>query len=178
MAKAQGGSLNPSEITGMCGRLRCCLIYEYEQYVQARKKLPKQGKRVGTSFGEGKVVALFPLKETALIDLGDRRLELHREEIVPLQEWRALQEKAAKECDRSESCTCGRKESDLSPDEPPERAKRPGSELQRPQRKTSHRSKKGAKDTAKAPPTSDESDDGRDGKPGSTRRRRRRRRRR
>ena len=37
MAKAQGISLNPTEITGMCGRLRCCLIYEYEQYIEARK---------------------------------------------------------------------------------------------------------------------------------------------
>ena len=95
MAKAQGVSLSPSEITGMCGRLRCCLIYEYEQYVQARKNLPKQGKRVGTPYGEGKVVSLFPLKDTALIDLGERRLEVQREEIMPLEEWRALQERAA-----------------------------------------------------------------------------------
>ena len=42
MAKAQGISLDPSEITGMCGRLRCCLIYEYEQYVVARKVLPNK----------------------------------------------------------------------------------------------------------------------------------------
>ncbi|RPI93254.1 MAG: hypothetical protein EHM39_12980, partial [Chloroflexi bacterium] len=48
MAKAQGISLNPTEITGMCGRLRCCLIYEYEQYVEARKQLPKRNKRIGT----------------------------------------------------------------------------------------------------------------------------------
>jgi cell fate regulator YaaT (PSP1 superfamily) len=109
MAKAQGISLNPSEITGMCGRLRCCLIYEYEQYVEARKTLPKQGKRVGTSHGEGKVISLFPLKETALIDLGDRRVEVHREEIVPLEEWRALQEKAAQGCDRGGNCTCGQR---------------------------------------------------------------------
>ena len=48
MAKEQGISLTPTEITGMCGRLRCCLIYEYEQYVEARKKLPKRNKRVVT----------------------------------------------------------------------------------------------------------------------------------
>jgi hypothetical protein len=48
MAKEQGISLTPSEITGMCGRLRCCLVYEYEQYVEARKQLPKRGKRVVT----------------------------------------------------------------------------------------------------------------------------------
>ncbi len=48
MAKEQGISLTPTEITGMCGRLRCCLIYEYEQYVEARKNLPKRNKRVVT----------------------------------------------------------------------------------------------------------------------------------
>jgi cell fate regulator YaaT (PSP1 superfamily) len=98
-----------TEFSGLCGRLRCCLIYEYEQYIEARKHLPKQGKRVGTPQGAGKVVSLFPLKETALIDLGDRRIEVHREEIIPLEEWRALQEKAAQECDHGENCTCGRK---------------------------------------------------------------------
>ncbi len=60
MAKEQGISLTPSEITGMCGRLRCCLIYEYEQYVAARKELPKRNKRVVTPDGEGKVVDVFP----------------------------------------------------------------------------------------------------------------------
>ncbi len=51
MAKDQGISLTPNEITGMCGRLRCCLIYEYEQYVEARKQLPKRNKRVDHSQG-------------------------------------------------------------------------------------------------------------------------------
>jgi len=55
MAKAQGISLSPQEITGMCGRLRCCLVYEYEQYVEARKHLPRVGKLIGTPHGEGKV---------------------------------------------------------------------------------------------------------------------------
>jgi hypothetical protein len=116
MAKAQGVSLNPSEITGMCGRLRCCLLYEYEQYIQARKNLPKQGKRVGTPYGEGKVVSLFALRESALVDLGERRVEVHREEIVPLEEWRALQRKAAQPCDHGENCTCGRKGGSTSDD--------------------------------------------------------------
>ncbi|MDQ7027394.1 MAG: regulatory iron-sulfur-containing complex subunit RicT, partial [Anaerolineae bacterium] len=67
MAKAQGISLNPSEITGMCGRLRCCLVYEYEQYVQARKKLPRRNKRIGTSFGEGKVIDVHPLRDAVTV---------------------------------------------------------------------------------------------------------------
>jgi cell fate regulator YaaT (PSP1 superfamily) len=49
MAKDQGISLTPSEITGMCGRLRCCLVYEYEAYVEARKQLPKRGKEKAKS---------------------------------------------------------------------------------------------------------------------------------
>jgi cell fate regulator YaaT (PSP1 superfamily) len=62
MAKEQGISLTPTEITGMCGRLRCCLIYEYDTYVEARSKLPKRNKRVRTPQGEGKVVDVIPLR--------------------------------------------------------------------------------------------------------------------
>ncbi len=70
MAKEQGISLTPSEITGMCGRLRCCLIYEYDNYVEARAKLPKRNKRVITPEGEGKVVDVIPLRESVTVDLG------------------------------------------------------------------------------------------------------------
>lgn len=69
MAKEQGISLTPTEITGMCGRLRCCLIYEYENYIEARKLLPKRNKRVITPDGEGKVVDVFPLRGTVLVEL-------------------------------------------------------------------------------------------------------------
>ncbi len=62
MAKTQGISLTPAEITGMCGRLRCCLIYEYEHYAENRKLLPKRNKRVMTPVGEGKVIDVLPLK--------------------------------------------------------------------------------------------------------------------
>ena len=71
MAKAQGISLNPSEITGMCGRLRCCLVYEYEQYVEARQKLPRRNKRVGTPYGEGRVLDQYPLKDAVLVEIGE-----------------------------------------------------------------------------------------------------------
>jgi cell fate regulator YaaT (PSP1 superfamily) len=67
MAKEQGISLTPTEITGMCGRLRCCLAYEFEQYTEARKTLPKKNKRVLTPQGEGKVLEVFPLKRAVLI---------------------------------------------------------------------------------------------------------------
>ncbi|PKO18515.1 MAG: stage 0 sporulation family protein [Chloroflexi bacterium HGW-Chloroflexi-10] len=71
MAKEQGISLTPAEITGMCGRLRCCLIYEYEMYADNRKQLPKRNKRVLTPVGEGKVVDVLPLKMGVIVDLPD-----------------------------------------------------------------------------------------------------------
>lgn len=71
MAKEQGISLAPSEITGMCGRLRCCLMHEHEQYKEAKKHMPKRGKRVITPQGEGKVVRLNPLGQVVSVDLGE-----------------------------------------------------------------------------------------------------------
>ena len=107
MAKEQGISLNPQEITGMCGRLRCCLIYEYEQYVDARKALPKRGKEVGTPHGVGQVVDLLPLKEAALVQVGEATHVVHREDIQPLAELEAFQKKAAAPCGEGRGCMCG-----------------------------------------------------------------------
>ncbi|MFZ3070756.1 MAG: regulatory iron-sulfur-containing complex subunit RicT [Anaerolineaceae bacterium] len=69
MAKSQDISLTPSEITGMCGRLRCCLNYEHEMYVEARNNLPKRKKTVQTPLGEGKVVQVLPLSNSVVVDL-------------------------------------------------------------------------------------------------------------
>ena len=111
MAKAQGISLNPSEITGMCGRLRCCLVYEYEQYVEARRLLPRRNKRVGTPYGEGRVVDQLPLRDAVMVDLGDSgRKAVPRDELIPLEEFRRLAEKAKAPCDKhgDGSCECGK----------------------------------------------------------------------
>ncbi len=83
MAKAQGISLAPSEITGMCGRLRCCLIYEYDQYAEIVKKMPRRGKRVITPSGEGKVIEVNPLKETLTVSIegSNNREEFHYSEV-------------------------------------------------------------------------------------------------
>jgi len=112
MAKIQGISLNPSEITGMCGRLRCCLVYEYEQYVAARQQLPKKNKRVGTPFGEGKVIDIHPLQDavTVYFEEEGRRL-IKREDLIPLAEFEALQKKAKEPCDKhgDEPCDCGKR---------------------------------------------------------------------
>lgn len=110
MAKAQGISLNPSEITGMCGRLRCCLVYEYEQYVEARKQLPRKGKKVGSPFGEGKVIDVMPLRDAVMLYVdGMGRVTVEREDIIPLEELRALEQKAKAPCDKhgDGACDCG-----------------------------------------------------------------------
>ncbi|MGD9505643.1 MAG: stage 0 sporulation family protein [Syntrophobacteraceae bacterium] len=56
MAKEQNLSLNPGKISGACGRLMCCLQYEYETYRELKKHMPKIGKKIETSEGTGKVV--------------------------------------------------------------------------------------------------------------------------
>jgi cell fate regulator YaaT (PSP1 superfamily) len=58
VAKDQRLSLNPSQISGACGRLMCCLRYEHEFYVQSRKRFPKEGKIVATKLGEEKVLSI------------------------------------------------------------------------------------------------------------------------
>jgi len=114
MAKEQGLSLNPEEISGMCGRLRCCLVYEYENYVAARKLLPKRNKLVTTPRGPGKVMDVNPMKESVFVAVqeGDtmRVLEFMKDDLQPLEELEALQKKAASPCDRHESggCNCGK----------------------------------------------------------------------
>lgn len=111
MAKAQGISLNPTEITGMCGRLRCCLVYEYDQYVEARKHLPRKNKRIGTPFGEGKVIDVFPLRDAVAVIVDEVGYKVvHREDIVPLEELKALAAKAKAPCDKhgDEPCDCGK----------------------------------------------------------------------
>ena len=56
MAKEQGLSLNPEKISGLCGRLMCCLAFEYDGYVEMRKGMPKCGKTINTAQGCAKVL--------------------------------------------------------------------------------------------------------------------------
>ena len=83
MAKEQGISLTPAEITGMCGRLRCCLVYENDFYSECRKRLPKKNKHVVTPQGEGKVIEVFPLRDAVLVDIPEvGRREFKREQLT------------------------------------------------------------------------------------------------
>ena len=67
MAKEQNLSLNPTKISGVCGRLMCCLKYEQDHYEATRKRMPKIGKEVNTPEGFGTVVDLNILRETVTV---------------------------------------------------------------------------------------------------------------
>ncbi len=84
MGKAQEISLTPSEITGMCNRLRCCMAYEHEMYQEAARNLPRRKAQVRTPHGVGKVVGLLPLKGAVVVQLEDRRVEVPADEIEVL----------------------------------------------------------------------------------------------
>jgi cell fate regulator YaaT (PSP1 superfamily) len=90
VAKDQRLSLNPSQISGACGRLMCCLRYEHEYYVQSRKRFPKEGRILVTSVGEEKVIAndIFGDRVTLRGPEGDTR-------VVPLAELKAELEQRA-----------------------------------------------------------------------------------
>lgn len=72
MAKTQNLSLNPTKISGTCGRLMCCLKYEQDAYEDALKRLPKQDSFVVTPDGPGNVSDVNVLKETVHVKLDDR----------------------------------------------------------------------------------------------------------
>jgi len=67
LAKDQHLSLNPVQISGGCGRLLCCLKYEHQFYLEARKRFPKEGRVVRTSRGEERVTAVDVLREHVIL---------------------------------------------------------------------------------------------------------------
>ena len=71
MAKEQNISLNPSKISGCCGRLMCCLKYEQNVYEEKLKRLPKIGAIVQTEEGTGEVCGIETLKEIIKVKLND-----------------------------------------------------------------------------------------------------------
>jgi cell fate regulator YaaT (PSP1 superfamily) len=82
MAKDQGLALNPSKISGVCGRLMCCLQYEHANYKELIKEMPKLGSRVQTADGPGKVIKQDILKGMLTVRLEDESiLYYHLDEI-------------------------------------------------------------------------------------------------
>ncbi|HVH08625.1 MAG TPA: regulatory iron-sulfur-containing complex subunit RicT [Gemmatimonadales bacterium] len=90
LAKDQHLSLNPSQISGGCGRLLCCLRYEHDFYVQTRKRFPKEGRLLRTLVGPERVLAIDIFRETVTLRLeaGDTRvvaLEKLQAEVAALE---------------------------------------------------------------------------------------------
>lgn len=88
MAKGQNLSLNPTKISGVCGRLMCCLRFEMDAYAEAREVLPAKGEPVITPDGEGKVEEVFPKKRSVRVKLreGGGVREYPLEEVGTLEE--------------------------------------------------------------------------------------------
>jgi cell fate regulator YaaT (PSP1 superfamily) len=82
MAKDQNVSLNPVKISGICGRLMCCLGYEHKMYEDLARDMPKLGKRVQTPKGEGKVIRRNVLENTFAVVIEGKEFEF------TLDQWR------------------------------------------------------------------------------------------
>lgn len=76
MAKNQGLSLNPTKISGLCGRLMCCLGYENDYYADACRRVPKIGAEVGTPEGKGVVVNVNMLKMEVRVKIEDKAKDI------------------------------------------------------------------------------------------------------
>ncbi|KJR99998.1 MAG: stage 0 sporulation protein [Peptococcaceae bacterium BRH_c4a] len=85
MAKDQNLSLNPTKISGICGRLMCCLKYENDTYELAREEFPEVGSRVVTPLGEGRVIGINIFKKTVAVELKESKAikDFSSNEITP-----------------------------------------------------------------------------------------------
>ncbi|MCK5176891.1 MAG: stage 0 sporulation protein, partial [Candidatus Aenigmarchaeota archaeon] len=87
LVKDQGMPVNPSKISGTCGRLLCCLNYEYSNYIEAAVGMPPVGSSVMTSEGLGKVASLHFLQATVVVKLEDGKIkEFSKKEIEMLED--------------------------------------------------------------------------------------------
>ncbi len=86
MAKMQKATLDPSKISGYCGRLKCCLRYEDKTYTELKKRLPKRNTKVKTQQGEGRVVDTQILTQLVIVEYKDGKkiaVGLDELEIIP-----------------------------------------------------------------------------------------------
>ena len=82
MAKNQGLPLNPSKISGVCGRLMCCLQYEHDHYKEMIKGLPRPGCQIQTPDGPGKILKNEILEQNVVVLLEDGSLmTYHKDEL-------------------------------------------------------------------------------------------------
>ena len=99
MAKEQSLALNPMKISGICGRLLCCLAYESKDYAAMKKKMPRPKQEISTPWGKAKVISTDLLKETVTVQLLDGGVTKE----VALDELVRPGEKSSKEADESQA---------------------------------------------------------------------------
>lgn len=86
MAKLQKTTLDPAKISGRCGRLKCCLRYEYDTYRDLEKELPAVGSRVETDKGRGRILAQDILAQKLVVEYEDgRRIIVGREDLLEVE---------------------------------------------------------------------------------------------
>ncbi len=85
MAKEQNLSLNPNKISGLCGRLMCCLAYEFPVYMECKKGMPKLGKRVASPAGEGKVIRQNVMAGRVTVNVQGKEHEFDSCQLTPIQ---------------------------------------------------------------------------------------------
>lgn len=108
MARDQGLVINPSKISGVCGRLLCCINYEYAQYEEALKNFPAINQNVGTEKGEGKVASISPLNGFLYVDVPKlgitkfniEEIKFNRKEAKKLKSETTEEEKAHKDLEK------------------------------------------------------------------------------
>ncbi len=108
MARDQGLVINPSKISGVCGRLLCCINYEYAQYEEALRNFPAINQNVGTEKGEGKVVSISPLNGFLYVDVPKigitkfdiEEIKFNRKEAKKLKSETTEEEKAHKDLEK------------------------------------------------------------------------------
>ena len=90
MAKMQKATLDPSKISGYCGRLKCCLRYEDKTYTELKERLPKKNTRVKTKYGEGKVVDTQILTQLVVVEHDEGA-----KTAIPVEELEVISSQAA-----------------------------------------------------------------------------------
>lgn len=129
LAKDQHLSLNPAQISGGCGRLLCCLKYEHEFYVAARRRFPREGKALDTSLGKEKVVAVDIFRERVFL-----RSDEHGPRIIPLVQLKDEMEVAAARGPATTAAVVAEPQRRPAPPPPQQQPKREPERRQRPDR--------------------------------------------
>lgn len=97
MAKLQKATLDPTKISGRCGRLKCCLRYEYDVYTELQSILPAVGKTVETPDGIGRILAQELLAKKLLVELGDRTRKYY-----PAADITVIKQQPFTDCDNTQ----------------------------------------------------------------------------